>query len=128
MMNRRRQSEAAQRAAERRQREDEAPRLIDVVPKLLTLRIQMEEWRRGTQLPESTHIRLVPVANAPALFVVPCHDTLCKDGGHDITSSLLAVLRHGTESFQGEDECRGWLGSDSCGRVLRYTVTATYSP
>ena len=128
MMNRRRQSEAAQRAAERRQREDEAPRLAEVVPKLATLRIQMEEWRRGTQLPESAHTRLVPVPNAAALFVVPCHDPLCRDGGHDVTSSMLAVLRHGTEKFEGEDECRGWLGSDPCGRMLRYVVTATYKP
>jgi hypothetical protein len=128
MMNRRRQSEAAQRAAERRLREDEAPRLAEVVPKLLTLRIQMDERRRGTQLPESSHIRLVPVENAPALFVVPCHDTLCRDGGHDITNAVLSVVRQGSVHHVGEDECRGYLGSEGCGRVLHYVIDATYRP
>lgn len=51
--------EAAQRAAERRRRENEAPRLQELVPELETLRFEIEEHRAGIVLPESTHIRRV---------------------------------------------------------------------
>ena len=48
MQSRGRNSEAAQRSAERRRREDEAPRLRERVPALATLRLEIEE-HRGTQ-------------------------------------------------------------------------------
>ena len=125
MMNRRRQTEATQRAAERRQREDDAVRLAEVVPHLKSLRIEIEERRQGSRIPEASHIRHV-VAHAPALFVLQCCDSQCRDGGHDITGSVLAALRGGATRFEGEDECCGHVGSASCGRVLRYVLIATY--
>jgi hypothetical protein len=121
-----RQREAAERFAERRRREDEAPRLLEVVPKLETLRFKIEEYRAGGSLAETGHVRPIVVANAPALFVFPCQDSSCKDGGHDVTSEITMALRAGKQQFQGEDACRGQVGSADCSRVLRYSATATY--
>jgi hypothetical protein len=66
------------------------------------------------------------VENAPALFILPCGDTSCKDGGHDVTSMVLRSLRAGETRFEGEDVCNGMVGSAPCSRVLRYVATATY--
>lgn len=121
-----RQREAAERFAERRRREDEAPRLLDVVPKLDTLRFKIEEYRAGGSLAETGHVRPIVVANAPALFVFPCQDSSCKEGGHDVTSEITMALRSGKTQFEGEDPCRGQVGSAECSRVLRYSATATY--
>ena len=62
--------EAARRAAERRQREDEAPRLAAMVPALQGLRLEVLEHSPGISHPEHTHVRHVVVASAPALFSV----------------------------------------------------------
>ena len=66
------------------------------------------------------------VASAPALFVMPCHDAHCKDGGHDLTREILAELRQRNGRFTGEDACRGTVGSSGCSRVLGYVAVATY--
>jgi len=121
-----RQREAAQRFAERRRREDEAPRLLAVAPTLSSLRFRIDEYRAGGSLAETGHVRPIVVANAPALFVFPCQDPSCKDGGHDLTSEITAALRAGKEQFRGEDPCRGQVGSADCSRILRYSATATY--
>jgi hypothetical protein len=118
--------EAAQRAAERRRREDEADRLAAVVPALDSLRLEIEERRGGVALPESTHIKRISVPHAPALFEIPCLDTWCKDGGHDITGEILRALRSGATQFEGEHGCGGRSGAADCQRVLRYVAIATY--
>jgi uncharacterized heparinase superfamily protein len=122
----RRHGEAEERAAERRRREDSAPRLIERVPNLETLRLELRERRAGLVLPESTHVKPIPVAHAPALFDLPCLDNSCKDGGHDLTDSFVRALQAGTTNFTGEDPCRGQTGSAECQRVLDYVVTATF--
>lgn len=122
----RRHSEAAQRFAERRRREDEAPRLIAAVPQLESLRLEFRESRAGVQLADTTHIRPVIVERAPALFELPCQDSACKDGGHDLTHEVMRALRQGIEHFHGEDTCRGQVGSAECRRQLSYVGTATY--
>lgn len=122
----RRNQEAAQRFAERRQREDDAPRLAAVVPSLETLRLEVQESRSGISNPEASHIRHIVVAHAPALFVVPCHDAQCKDGGHDVTSEIMHALRSHLPRFEGEDACPGSVGTANCARVLRYVAVATY--
>jgi hypothetical protein len=66
------------------------------------------------------------VASAPALFVLPCRDTQCKDGGHDLTNVILAALRRQKERFEGEDACLGVVGSAGCSRVLGFVAVATY--
>jgi len=126
MLNRRRFGLAAQRFAERRQREDEAPRLQAEIPRLESLKLEVGEHRAGGAVAEAPHIRRVVVDNAPALFVLPCGDGSCKDGGHDVTSSVMRSLRQGETHFEGEDICNGTVGTAQCSRVLRYVATATY--
>ena len=122
----RRVSEAALRAADRRRREDDAPRLHDAVPALDSLRLEIEERRGGGVLAGGTHIRRILVEHAPALFDLPCGDRTCKDGGHDLTRVILGALQTGVTRFEGEDPCSGWLGTAPCGSVLRYVGVATY--
>lgn len=122
----RKQSEAALRFAERRRREDEAPRLSAEVPKLKTLQLEIEERSGGSSVAEPKHMRKVVVDHAPALFLIPCGDSRCKDGGHDITHLILRALRAGEAQFEGNDVCGGSQGSGQCSRVLHYLAKATY--
>jgi hypothetical protein len=121
----RRYSEAAERFAERRRREDEAPRLRVRVPNLVSLRLEVEERRATSVAVESRHVRHI-VDSAPALFVLPCGDPACKDGGHDVTSMILRGLLAGSERFEVEDVCLGEIGSARCGRAVKVTAIATY--
>jgi hypothetical protein len=125
-LSRRRPSDGELRVADRWLRADEAPRLSQEIPNLKTLRLSVEEWRGGGEIPGSTHVRLFVVSTAPAFFLVPCGDPRCKDGGHDITHEIMSALRSGTTQFQGEYGCGGSVGGGECSRLLRYTVTATY--
>jgi hypothetical protein len=127
MHGNRRNTEAAQRFAARRQREDEAPRLSTEIPNLASLRLEIEERAGGSVVAEPKHIRRVVIDSAPALFVLSCGDARCKDGGHDVTSSILRALRSGDTTFEGEDVCNGSLGSGQCSRVLHYVGSATYN-
>jgi hypothetical protein len=120
-----RKSEAAQRTAERRRREDEAPRLKAEVPALETLALEISD-SKGAADPASTYVRRVQVASAPALFEIPCADSSCKDGGHELTHAVMRALRDHRTSFDGEDVCHGSVGTATCGRVLRYVATATF--
>jgi hypothetical protein len=122
------QREGAERFADRRRREDEAPRLLNVAQGLRSLRFQIEERRAGSSLIETAHARPIVVSRAPALFFFPCQDATCKDGGHDVTIPIIDALRARKEQFEGEDRCFGRSGSADCGRVLRYVATATYDP
>lgn len=126
LVNHRRFGEAAQRASERRRREDEAARLKGEVPKLESLRLDIEEKHAGNVVPESTHIRRVQVEHAPALFAMPCHDRECKEGGHDVTEAILRALRSSQTRFEGDHACQGKVGEGECGRLLHYVGTATY--
>lgn len=121
-----RDPEATRRSAERRQREDEAPRLATTVPKLESLGIQLSEGNPGMSNPQHAHTRRIVVATAPALFVMPCGDSQCRDGGHELTSQVLSALRSGKQKFEGENSCSGVIGSADCRRVLRYVGTASY--
>jgi len=111
---------------ERRRREAEAPRLAAMAPTLEKLRLECSERNANIVRPEHTHVRHVTVESAPALFVVPCHDSRCKDGGHDLTAAILAALKARKERFSGEDACAGVVGSSACSRVLDYVGVATY--
>lgn len=122
----RRNNEASERHAERRRREDEAPRLIATVPNLLSLKLQLQESKGDVSVAETGHIRHVVVAHAPLLFEMPCRDNACKDGGHDITSAIARALKNGEKQFEGEHSCTGYVGDGPCQRVLRYVATATY--
>ncbi|HEY6561762.1 MAG TPA: hypothetical protein VI072_31045 [Polyangiaceae bacterium] len=123
---RRRNSEAALRHAERRRREDDAPRLAASVPALRSLRIELQERRSGISTTEAAHVKHVVIESAPALFILPCQDPRCTDGGHDVTSVVLRGLQAGMTRLEGEDACNGLVGSTVCQRVLRYVAVAEY--
>jgi hypothetical protein len=119
--------EAHLRFTERRRREDEAPRLHTEVPRLRTLRLDVEERRGESSLAETRHVRHVVVDHAPALFVLGCGDPDCRDGGHDVTDALVRHLGEHSTSFSLEDVCMGHLRGAPCGRIVRVLVTATYA-
>ena len=119
-------TEASQRFAERRRREDEAPRLLERVPELTGLKLEVEERRASSNAADSKHVRHIMVDRAPALFFLPCGDPACKDGGHDVTSPLMRGLMSHETRFEAEDTCSGSVGTATCGRILRVTAIATY--
>jgi hypothetical protein len=125
VMNYRKHGVAAARFAERRRREDDAPRLSEQVPNLVSLRLEIEE-RSGTTGTQPRHIRHFVIDRAPALFLVPCGDPRCTDGEHDLTSTVMRALRASETSFQGNDECVGSVGSSACARVLHFDAVAEY--
>lgn len=95
------------------------------MPALETLSLAYEETdTAGTA--STAHKRHVVVASAAALFEVVCGNPDCKEGGHDMTASIMRALRERRPSFTGEHACEGSIGSGQCARVLRYTGTATY--
>jgi len=126
MYSRSRNSEAAQRYAERRRREDEAPRLREAVPALATLRLEVDERRGVANSGDPKHVRLVVVDSAAALFSLPCGDHSCRDGGHEMTDAVLRALQAGTARVELEDPCHGTIGTAPCGLVMHVLVTATY--
>jgi hypothetical protein len=127
MMKTRLRSEAAQRFAERRQREQDAPRLGERVPTLATLRLDIAEGRGATNS-DPKHSRIIMVNAAPALFALTCADHACRDGGHDLTNAMLRGLQSGSTGFELEDRCYGSIGTAECGRTMHVKVTATYAP
>ena len=118
-------SEAALRFAERRQREQEAPRLRQRVPSLATLRLEITDGRGATSA-DPKHVRIIVVDTAPALFALTCGDHGCRDGGHDVTSDVLRGLLAGATHFEVTDACFGAIGAAECGRTMRVEVSATY--
>ena len=122
---RRRFDERAVRSAQRREREDAAPRLLATIPGVESLHIEVREQRAGHPVAEAAYVRRVVVASAPALFVVPCSDPTC-DGAHELTGRILTELRRGAARIEGEDECLGTAGSAPCRRVLHWACVAAY--
>jgi hypothetical protein len=125
MRNLRKQSAAAQRSDQRRLREDEAPRLLAQIPDLVSLSLTIED-RSDTSVAHPRHVRHVVVASAPALFLISCSDPNCKDGGHDVTDSIMRALTRREGAFRGDDRCYGALGPSPCTRVLHYEGNAVY--
>jgi len=118
-MLRRNSQEVKQRIAERRQRENDAPRLINEVRRLTSLKIDIANG--GNQ-----YLWRIVVERAPALFEIACPEKTCTNGGHDITRSVMQALRASSVRFEGETVCRGDVPLGSCGRVLSYVAQATY--
>src|ERR1700733_10975262 len=73
-MNHGKNSPQALRFAERRKREDEAPRLRDQVPHLTSLRLEIED---RCDVGGTAHTRPVLLSRAPALFLIQCGDPRC---------------------------------------------------
>ena len=126
MYNSRRPSAAAQRAQERRDRENAAPRLVSEMPNLTSLKLEIEEWQGGQPVAEPKHVKRIVVEHAPALFLLPCGDSRCDAGGHDITHMVMRGLRMSDAQFDGEDPCHGTVGTAPCNRTLHWVAFAEY--
>jgi hypothetical protein len=111
---------------QRRQREDSAPRLHAVAPALVDLKFRLYSVHNDQRIAGSQYMKVIPVLSAPAHFEIPCTDTRCKEGGHDLTYEILNALKTKEAEFEGEDACHGTTGSAQCGRSLKYTLSATY--
>lgn len=122
----RRNSEAMQRAVERRERELAAGPLAAKVPNLRSLCLRIEERTSDQSGAEVVYTRHVVVDRAPALFDIPCCDRGCRGGGHDMTLKILRSLRHGLAHFEGSDRCAGSVRDRGCAFELRYVAEATY--
>src|SRR5512142_220966 len=125
MMKARRNTEAAARYEDRRQRERSAQRLHDRVPTLASLRLDIAEGR-GAISGGPKYARIITVESSPALFALGCADPSCRDGGHDLTSYVLRGLLEGKTHFEMDQRCEGSVGSADCGRNVHVEVTATY--
>ena len=122
----RRNTEAAKRAADRREREDSADRLHEVVPTLGNLTLHIEERRVDKGDVEVTHTRRVVVDRAPAHFEMGCSARRC-DGGHDVTNLVMEALRAGETEFVGRDVCGGESKHGPCKLELHFTAVADYA-
>ncbi|MBI5531329.1 MAG: hypothetical protein HY898_01340 [Deltaproteobacteria bacterium] len=118
--------EAKKRSADRRQREAEAPRLLQETPGLQSLCIELTESGEGRFGPATSHIRRFEISTAPALFLVLCGDPHCDGGGHDITCEVMAGLRNHEARIEGQDSCGGGAGGVSCTRSIHYAAIATF--
>lgn len=127
MGNRHCPSEAELVCRERRQREDDAPRLRQEVRQLASLAIEIAEYRSAGTALAARHTRRVVVEHAPALFEIPCTEERCRGGGYDLTYEIMRALKAKRTLFDGQETCSGQLGSGECGRTLRYTAHATYA-
>ena len=125
-MMRTRNSEASQRFADRRERENQAPRLHAEVPTLESLNLELSERRAEATQADVTHVRRIVIAAAPAYFQSPCGDANCVDGGHEYTRPVMQALREHRAKFEGEHACLGNVGNNTCGRVLRFVGTAKF--
>jgi hypothetical protein len=110
---------------ERWKRENDAPRLKTEVPALLSLKLEIDEVYEGHSVGSARCVRHIVVSTAAARFEIPCSDTRCENGGHDITDSILRPLRAAVQEFSGEDVCHGFVGDRGCGRVLKFVAHAT---
>jgi hypothetical protein len=117
-------SDQALQAIDRRAREDSAPRLLEDVPELVSLRLEVTQGR--TESGTAKHARTIVVEHAPALFEMACIERTCRNGGHDLTFVIMSALRQKMTSFEGEDACRGSVGTAECGSRLQFQATAVY--
>jgi hypothetical protein len=122
-MFRNKPTNAALCAMDRRQREDNAPRLVDLLPKLSALSIRVDEH---STVASPKYVRRIVVRSAPAVFLLPCSDANCTDGGHDISGVVMIALRAGQRAFTGSHECTGWIGSNRCSRMIWFEGEAEY--
>ncbi len=120
--------EVAERTAERRRREDDAPRLHAEVPALASLKLHVEERRGSATSPETSYIRHVQVDQAPALFALQCGDPGCSGGGYDVTRRVMSALIAKAKELVAEDVCGGTVGNNACGRAVKVMGSATYKP
>ena len=122
----RRNSDVLKKSQERRKQQDEAPRLLEIVPNLLTLVLRVEEERPDLPSSGVAHKRHIVVQRAPALFDIPCSDRRCSGGGHDVTKEVLRQLRRGEQSFVGGNRCTGERKDGACDYQLNFVAEAAF--
>lgn len=118
--------DAAERFAERRELEDAAPRLREQIPTLENIELVIRHENNGRPRPGTTYVRHISVATGPVLFWVPCSESNCVGGGHDITRAVMRSLFAGETEFDGRNSCSGNVGNLPCQRVMLYSARARY--
>jgi len=122
----RRDPEAMQRAADRRDRENQAERLLLRIPNLKSLSFRIAERATDRSGMEVVYTKYIMVDRAPALFDIPCCERTCRGGGHDLTSEILQALKKGKTTFEGTDRCCGSIRDNGCPFELHFVAEATY--
>lgn len=122
----RRQSAGAQAAIERRQRENAAQRLSEIVPDLAHLKLYIEERLPGAAEADAAHTRLIVIDRAPAVFEFGCYDRKCN-GNHDLTGSVMRALKAHKTTFEGHDRCEGERKTGACDLELHFRAEADYA-
>jgi hypothetical protein len=112
---------------ERWEREDASPRLKQLVPELESLRVKLVENRGGYPISGTRRVQHVMVRTASTRFEIPCGESSCQGGGHDLTPVVGPRLRHRRVEFSGSSECNGAVGMSGCHRCLDYAFEAEYS-
>jgi hypothetical protein len=112
---------------DRWRRENDAPKLKDEVPHVEALRLNLEEFSSGHGVLGSSRIQHVVVAQASSRFEIPCGDSKCEEGGHDLSNGMLGALRERRPSFEGSSTCTGHVGERACDRLLKYSAQAKYT-
>ena len=113
---------------ERWERENAAPRLKELVPELESLRLSLVENRGGYPITGTRRVQHVMVRTASTHFEIPCGESSCQGGGHDLSHAVTPKLRHRRSEFGGTSECNGAIGGGhACTRRLDYSFEASYS-
>ncbi|HTV21997.1 MAG TPA: hypothetical protein VMG12_25080 [Polyangiaceae bacterium] len=114
--------------SERWEREDAAPRLKQMVPELESLQVRLVENRGGYPITGTRRVQHVMVGTASTLFEIPCSESGCQGGGHDLTHTVTPRLRSRRADFSGSSDCSGAIGGGhACTRRLEYSFSAKYS-
>ena len=113
---------------DRWEREDAAPRLKQLVPELESLRVSLVENRGAYSITGTKRVQHVKVDTASTHFEIPCGESSCQGGGHDLSQTLTPRLRNRKVEFSGSSECNGAIGGGHpCARRLEYSFEAKYS-
>lgn len=123
----RRISPAVIAAKKRREREEAAKRLHQVVPELESLTLAISDTADNEGALPVSYIRHVVVTMAPAMFDLPCGDKKCEEGGYDVTQKMMRRLRDGDTRWSGKSKCRGSKKGEPCARELEFDAEASYA-
>lgn len=124
-MRRQHKTQRTEDAIAQRQREDDAPRLREVVAHLRELRLRFRDVRDAGRHIVPPYSKVVAVGSAPAHFEIHCMEPSC-DGRYDLTRSILPPLRASEQQFSGTMDCNGMVGDSPCDRVIAYSCEAVY--
>lgn len=113
--------------SDRWERENAAPRLKQLVPEIAALRLNLVEHRGDYPITGTRRVQHVMVDTASTHFEVPCGESSCQGGGHDLTHNVTSPLRSRRVAFKGSSECGGAIGGGyACARRLEYSFEAKY--